>query len=410
MTKTTNKANYTPFVLLQLVSATSIIAGSMMFLILPWLCISLTGQASSAGLMISLSNIPALLVSPVIGSVIDKFGRRRVAFWSELSMALLCLAFPYLAFGFGPSFFLIVAFALVRSLIGSGTGTARKSLVPDTAHVANMSLERANSIHESVFAAGFAIGPALGALTIQWIGAIQSFWVAGIIGLVASIGTLLIRVVEQHEEHDDDEGRKFFNYAVQGFRIMFQTPTVLLMMTTIMTLAMIYLPTEMVLLPTYYTGLKDSQTLGLLISIMAAFTTVGSLLFERLAKVFKFSTLLKITLLGVSFSMVPMAFLPPNWVMYVCGATLGLAWGPLPPMLNTVIQRMIPANKRGRVFSLEMTIWTAGPMISMTIAGLATDAWGVANVYPWVAGMVLAASVFVVTRKSVATLNTLNSK
>jgi MFS family permease len=91
--------------------------------------------------------------------------------------------------------------------------------------------------------------------------------------------------------------------------------------------------------------------------------------------------------------------------MLVFGALLGLAWGPLPPLLNTVIQRKIPANKRGRVFSLEMTIWTAGPMLSMTIAGLAVDSWGVASVYPWIAGAVLFAGLFVSTRKSISELN-----
>jgi MFS family permease len=87
------------------------------------------------------------------------------------------------------------------------------------------------------------------------------------------------------------------------------------------------------------------------------------------------------------------------------GVVLGLAWGPLPVLLNTVIQRLIPANKRGRVFSLEMVLWTAGPMISMTFAGMAVDAFGVRVVYPALALLVIGASVIVSTRKSLADLN-----
>jgi MFS family permease len=404
MAKTSSR-HLKPFVLLQVVSLTSIVSGAMMLLILPWLAIDLTKQAASAGLMISLSNIPGLLLSPIMGSLIDKFGRRRVAFISEILMAIFSLAFPFVALSLGSSYWLIVAVALIRSVVGSGNGTARKALVPDTALVANMSLERANSIHESVFAAGFAIGPALAAITIQWVGAIQSFWVAGAIGLFAAIATIFIKVVEQHEEHDPDENQKFFSYALQGFRVLFNTPVVLLLMSAIMTLALIYMPTELVLLPAYYNALGDSQTLGFLISIMAAFTTIGSLMFEKLAKVLSFSSLLRFAIVGVAVAMVPMSFLPDSWVMFLCGALLGLAWGPLPPLLNTVIQRKVPANKRGRVFSLEMTIWTAGPMISMTIAGLAVDAWGVASVYPWVAATVLVAALIVSTRKTVADLD-----
>jgi predicted MFS family arabinose efflux permease len=269
-----------------------------------------------------------------------------------------------------------------------------------------MSLERANSIHESVFAAGFAIGPALGALSIQWVGAIDAFWISGAIGVVSALATLLIRVVEQHDEFDSDEGRKFASYAIQGFKILFDNPSVLLLMATIMSLALIYLPTELVLLPAYYTDLGDSRTLGFLLSIMAAFTTIGSLLFERLAKVFKFSTLLRFTILGVGAAMIPMSFLPPSWVMFTFGALIGVAWGPLGPLLNTVIQRKIPANVRGRVFSLEMTIWTAGPMISMTLTGLAVDAWGVRWVYPFLAGAVTLAAILISSSKTIQDLNT----
>ena len=48
MTKNQAKPNYVPFAVLQFVSLTSIVSGSMMFLVLPWLCIQITGQASAA--------------------------------------------------------------------------------------------------------------------------------------------------------------------------------------------------------------------------------------------------------------------------------------------------------------------------------------------------------------------------
>jgi len=353
MINPSKKPRYAPFVVLQFVSLTSIVSGSMMFLVLPWLCIELTGQATSAGLMLTLSNIPGLLVSPIIGSIIDKFGRRRIGFLSELLMALISLSFPFVSHPLGTSYALVILVSFLRALVGSGNATARKALVPDTAFAAGMSLERANSIHESVFAAGFAIGPALGALAIQWVGAVDAFWISGAIGLVSAVATLLIRVTEQHDEHDADEGLKFSSYAMQGFRILFQNPSVLLLMATIMALSLIYLPTEMVLLPAYYNSLEDSRTLGYLLSIMAAFATIGALSFERLSRIFKFSTMLRIAILGVGLAMVPMSFLPPSWLMLTFGALLGLVWGPLGPLLNTVIQRKIPANVRGRVFSLE---------------------------------------------------------
>jgi MFS family permease len=91
--------------------------------------------------------------------------------------------------------------------------------------------------------------------------------------------------------------------------------------------------------------------------------------------------------------------------MIVFAAILCLTWGPLGPLLNTVIQEKIPANKRGRVFSLEMTIWNGGPMISMVFVGMAVDGFGVPAVYLTLALMVTAAALWVASRKVLVELS-----
>jgi len=139
---------------------------------------------------------------------------------------------------------------------------------------------------------------------------------------------------------------------------------------------------------------------------MAIFTMLGSLLFEAASKRFSFSAIMRAAILGVAGAMIPMALLPANWVMFVAGAVLGLAWGPLPPLVNTVVQRKVPPSQRGRVFSLEVTIWTAGPMISMSLVGWGVDALGVRVMYPVIAALVLILGIILATRPSVKELNT----
>ena len=138
---------------------------------------------------------------------------------------------------------------------------------------------------------------------------------------------------------------------------------------------------------------------------MALATSVGSLLFERFTHYLSYANILRFTGFGVALPMIPMAFLPPTPVMIICGLILGFAWGPMPPLLNTVIQRKVPANVRGRVFSLEMTIWTAGPMLSMPIVGFAVDGFGVQPVYLTLAVLVLTAGIFISTRRQIHSLD-----
>lgn len=401
-----NNRNLKPFVLLQAASFVSLVSGSMTFMLMPWIAIQLTGSAVNAGLMVTITSIPGLILSPVMGGFIDRYGRRRVAILSELGSAVMNLVIAVLAAAFGLSLPALIAVAIIKTIVGSGVMSARKSLVPDAAAAGNLTLERANSIHESVTAAGFATGPAIASILVSVIGAFNTFYVVAALGAVAVLITMAIRVTEQHEAHDaEDEGRNWLSYSIQGFKVVFETPAILTIMSAFLVLAMIYLPTEMVVLPSWYQSINQPSGLGFLLSIMAISTTVGSLLFERVAKVLSFANILRVAILGVSLGMLPMSLLPAQWAMLAFGVILGLAWGPLPVLLNTVIQRLIPANKRGRVFSLEMTLWTAGPMISMTFAGMAVDALGVRVVYPALAVLVLVASVVVSTRKSLADLN-----
>ncbi len=129
-------------------------------------------------------------------------------------------------------------------------------------------------------------------------------------------------------------------------------------------------------------------------------------MFEVFTKHFSFSTILRIGLLGVGIPVVLMAFLPDYIFMILLGVILGFAWGPLAPLLNTVIQRKVPANARGRVFSLEMTIWSGGPMLSMVVVGLAIDAFALQSVYFALGLLTLGAALLISFNRRTPELNT----
>ncbi len=399
------KRNLAPFLLLQLSSIASVISGSMVFIAIPWIALEITGNSASAGLVVSLTAIPGLLLSPILGSVIDKLGRKNVASWSELLTVMTSLLIPIVAGLWELTLPALIVIGLLRALVGPGGSTARKSLVPDVAAAGKLTLDRANSIHEAIFASGFAIGPALATFCIASIGSANTFLVVAGFGVISAFFAFLIRVTEQHEENDESEKEPFYIYAVQGFKILFTTPSVLVLMSAIMTLALIYLPTEMLILPTAYSEMGDPEGLGTVVSAMAFASVFGALFFEQIHKRISYANILRIGILGVPLSMIPMSQLPPQWAMIFFGLILGLVWGPLLPLLNTVIQTKIPANKRGRVFSFEMTVWSAGPMLSMVAVGAAVDAIGVKPIYLALSLGVLVAGILVATNKYIKELD-----
>ena len=377
----------------------------MVFIAIPWIALEITGTSTAAGLVVSLTAIPGLLLSPVLGSVIDKFGRKNMASWSELLTVLTSIMIPIFSGFWQLTLPALIGIGILRAVVAPGGSTARKSLVPDVAAAGKLTLDRANSIHEAIFASGFAIGPALATFCIAAMGSANTFWVVAGFGAVSAFFAFLIKVTEQHEPNDAGEKEPFYIYAVQGFKILFTTPSVLVLMSAIMTLALIYLPTEMLILPTAYNEMGDPEGLGTVVSAMAFASVFGALFFEQIHKRISYSNILRIGILGVPLSMIPMSQLPPQWAMIFFGMILGLVWGPLLPLLNTVIQQKIPANKRGRVFSLEMTVWSAGPMISMVAVGGAVDAFGVKPIYLVLSLGVLIAGILVSTNKYIKELD-----
>jgi MFS family permease len=371
----------------------------MVFIALPWLALEITGSAAMAGAVVALTAIPGLFLSPILGTIVDRIGRKISAIISEGLSAFAILLIPVVHSFMEIGFVLLVLLAMARAIVNPAASTARKSIIPDIAGPARISLERANSIHEAVFATGFAIGPAVGATFIALIGPYDVFIVVAFFSALSSLAAMLINTVEHRGDGISETGSLLQDTAL-GIKTIFKTPAVLLGMSFVLTLAMIYLPTEMVILPAHFNALDYATGLGILISTMAGASVLGALLFETLQKSLSYSTILKFGFIGLGLSVLVLSFIPPMPIMLIAGAVLGFSWGPLMPMLNTVIQRVIPENMRGRVFGIEMTIWGAGPMLTAVGVGLAVDAVGVQPVYLFLAILVLFLSVFVSFNKA----------
>lgn len=393
------KHSLVPYFFVELSNITSVIATSMVFIALPWLALEITGSAASAGALVALTSIPGIFFGPILGTLIDRIGRRISGFISEALAAITILMIPVANAYVEITFVLLVLLALSRAMVSPAGGTARKSIIPDVAGPAGLSLERANSIHEAVFATGFAIGPAVGAFFIGLIGPYDVFMVVAVFSALSALSIFLVRVAEARGDGVSETG-SLFKDTVLGAKTILKTPAVLLGMSFVMTLAMIYLPTEMVILPAHFNAINSAEGLGLLISTMAGASVAGALLFEKLQQRFRYSTILKFGFIGIGTSVLAMSLLPALPVMLILGAVLGFSWGPLMPMLNTVIQRVIPENMRGRVFGIEMTIWGAGPTLTAVAVGLAVDGVGVQPVYFFLASLVLALAVFITFNKA----------
>ena len=176
----------TPVILLEAANLASGVGNAIVMLTIPWLVLELNGSAASAGLIAALSALPAIVVAPLVGWLVDRFGRRAVSVVSDILSALAVASIPVVAM-LGPiDFPMIVALAVIGATFDPAGYTARRAILPDAAEAAGRPVDPLNGVHEGIFAVGWTIGPVIGAALIATVGAVQSFWAPFVLFLVAS--------------------------------------------------------------------------------------------------------------------------------------------------------------------------------------------------------------------------------
>ena len=373
-----------PLVLLEAANAASGLANAIVMITIPWLVLERTGSAASAGLVIAAASLPGIVVSPLVGIAIDRFGRRIVSILSDVLSALSVAAFPIVALTQDLDLGWILALAVLGATFDPAGYTARKSMLPDVATASGFPLDRLNGIHEGVFGVGWAVGPALGAVLIAVVGPVQAFWAPFALFIVAIVAIVLLRVGDEGQDARREAGEESvgaWRGLLLGATVLWRDPVLRAVTVALMVLAAVYLPTESVVLPAYFEGLDEPTSLGIIVSVMSLGSIVGAFGYGWLARRFTRYQLTRAVLIGTAVSIVPMAFLPPLPLMVLAGFILGLAWGPFSPLMNTLVQRRVPPDVQGRVYGVQLSLFYAAPPIAFLITGWAVEEFGVQATY-----------------------------
>ena len=389
------RAHVMPVVLLETANASSGIANAVVMILTPWLVLERTGSAAAAGLVVAAASLPGIVVAPVIGWFIDHFGRRIVSIVSDVLSALSVAAFPLVALVTDLTLPWIVGLAVLGATFDPAGYTARRSMLPDVADASGWSLDRLNGFHEGILGIGWAIGPALGAVLIGVVGAVQAFWVACALFVVAIAAIMALRVGDAGQEARaaGDEPLGAWAGLTLGVKVLWQDRALRAITIALMVLAAVYLPTESVVLPTYFESIDQPMGLGLLVSMMSAGTIIGAFGYGWLAARTTRYGLTRVVLIGTAVSIVPMALLPPLPVLLLAGFCLGLAWGPFMPLMNTLVQRRVAPDAQGRVYGVQTSLFYASPPVAFLITGWAVEQYGVQAAYVGLALLLVVTSI-----------------
>jgi len=392
-----------PAVLLQVSNFSSGLGNSIVMITIPWLILERTDSPTFAGLVAAISALPGILVSPIGGWMVDHIGRRAVSIGADLLSSLSVAAFPIVAATFGLSNPSILLIAVLGATFDPAGYTARKTLLTDVAKASDADLDHLNGLHDGIMGVAWILGPAVGAGLIASVGAVNSFWVSASLFIVAALAISFLRVGDAAKESREvakTSGEETNSSIRIGVKTLWDDKVLRTLSVALLIIAAVYLPTEAVVLPTYFEDVDNPRGLGFVISALAAGSTVGSFGYGWISARMKRKTLIRLILLGSALSIIPMAFLPPLSVLMLSGFLLGLSWGPYNPLISTLVQRRVPAHLHGRVFGVQTAVFYAAPPLGMVLAGLSVESYGIKATYAVLAGVLSITSVLVLLTKA----------
>jgi len=276
--------NKAPIILLQVSNFASALGNSIVMITIPWLILERTDSPAFAGLVVAISSLPAILVSPIGGWMVDRIGRRSVSISADLLSSLSVAAFPIAALTFGLSNLSILVIALIGAIFDPAGYTARKTLLADVAKKSDSNLDHLNGIHDGIMGASWIFGPAIGAGLISTIGSVNSFWVPAALFIIAALAIAILRVGDLGKDSQalaGEEGEVSDTRKRMGIKTLWNDKLLRTLSIAILIIAAVYLPTESVVLPTYFEYIDSPTGLGLVISALAAGSAITSFGFRR---------------------------------------------------------------------------------------------------------------------------------
>ena len=400
------RIRWTPIVLLEATNLLSGISNGVVTIAIPWLVLQRTGSVAAAGLVAALSSLPGIIASPLAGWAVDHFGRRIVSIVSDLLSAISVAAIPLVALFTDLNLAIILALAMLGAVFDPAGYAARRALIPDVADASGMEVTRLNGLHEGIFGMGWIVGPLAGSLLIAALGDTAAFWVPFALFIIAAvlIGCLRVsdagQIAKAKREEAGVEPLSGWQNASLGARIIWRDPTLRAMTIAVMVLAAIYLPTETVLLPAHFNELKSPESLGFILAALAAGSVIGAFSYGWLNQRLKRITIVYAALIGTSLTYIPMALLPPIGIFITFAFLCGLTWGPMQPLLTTIVQIRVSPDAQGRVYGIQTATFYVAPPIGMFLAGVAAETFGVMAVMLVIAGLLVFTALGVLGVKS----------
>lgn len=347
---------------------------------IPWLVLEASGSSAQAGIVLGLSGLSVIFTAPLIGGLIAVLGARPVSVWADVISATSVLLFPIIGSLVGLNLPLLLLIAIFGAMFDPAGGTARKSLIQPVVEKEGLSLTKFNGNYEAAATIGTVIGPTGAALAISIIGVDATFYVIAVVFVLASVTASFIPVITERTARQ--KAFSIGNVAGEtrlGVKTLWSDKPLMSLVGLYTMLTAIYMPVESIVLSRYFQDLEEPQTLGFVLSAMSVGIVIGALQFHRAVRALSPGNLVIVSMSLIGAVVCGMAFLPNAVVFILLGLALGLAFGPVSPLTNYLVQRRVPQHLHGPVFGTQFSLTHLALPVGTLALGLIVQSASIAT-------------------------------
>jgi MFS family permease len=347
-----------------------------------WLVYRLTGSALLLGTVSFAGQIPTFLLAPFAGVLVDRVNRRKLLVWTQVLAGIQSLALAALTLAKIITIHEIIALSIFQGLINAFDMPGRQSFLVqmvsgDTGKPDKQDLSNAIALNSSIVNVARLIGPAIAGLVIAAVGEGYCFAIDGIsyIAVVASL--LMMRVpastIARATTSMLEQLREGWSYVVHFRPIR----TILSLFALLSLMGMPF----MVLMPIFASQVLHggAHTLGYLMGASGIGALISAISLALRKSVRGLTTMIQIAavmfgtgliLFGLSHHLVLSLLL---MIVVGFGMMQGLAAS------NTVIQTLVPEDKRGRVMSYYTMAFVGMAPFGSLLAGALAHRFGASH-------------------------------
>jgi MFS family permease len=312
-----------------------------------WLLYQLTGSAVLLGVNGIFRAIPALTLGLISGTFADRYDRRWMLLWTQMTLGALALAIGILDDVGRIQPWHIYSFTFLSAAVGAFDGPARQAMFP--ALVPRSALPNAVALNSLLWKGSALIGPSLGGIAISMMGTAGAFYANALSFLVVVMTLLMLRVTAKAAAK---RRRHFMAETQEGLKYIIARP-IILGITVMEAVASVF-GLDHTMLTIYASDVLrvGADGFGLLQSARGLGAVIGSGLFLAIGQKPYQGKILIVTaiLYGIFFGLFGMAptFAIALGLMTLIGLT-DTVWG---AARGTIMQLITPDKFRGRVMGV----------------------------------------------------------